>query len=78
MMPAYNAAPFIEQAIESLLAQAFADWELIVVDDGSTDETAEIATRFVKDLRQGKDQRIKVLRQANGGESCARNRALER
>ncbi|MCC6456207.1 MAG: glycosyltransferase family 2 protein [Caldilineaceae bacterium] len=70
MMPAYNAAPYIGQAIESVLAQRYAAWELIIVNDGSTDQTAEIAAAYV-------DPRIRLVHQANGGESVARNRALE-
>jgi len=50
-MTAYNRARYIAEAIESVLAQKFSDFELIVVDDGSTDETLEIARRYVKDPR---------------------------
>jgi len=70
MMPAYNAAAFIEQAIQSVLAQTYADWELLVVNDGSTDATAEIAAQF-------HDARIRLFTKENGGESSARNLALE-
>lgn len=69
MMPAYNAAAYIHQAIESILAQTFAGWELVIVDDGSTDNTYEIAAAF-------HDPRIRIIRQENGGESVARNTAL--
>lgn len=72
MMPAYNAEHTIEQAIESVLAQTMPDWELIVVDDGSTDGTVHRAAALA-----GRDERIKVVRQANGGESVARNTALQ-
>jgi glycosyltransferase involved in cell wall biosynthesis len=70
MMPAYNAEQYIGQAIESLLAQSYPDWELIVVNDGSTDGTAEIVTQFA-------DARLKVFHQANAGEAAARNSALK-
>lgn len=70
MMPAYNAEQYIEQAIDSVLAQTFIDWELVVVNDGSTDRTADILARYT-------DPRIKVIHQENGGESVARNTALE-
>ncbi len=70
MMPAYNAAPYIGQAIESVLAQRYPTWELIIVNDGSTDQTAEIAATY-------SDLRIRLVHQANGGEAVARNRALE-
>jgi glycosyltransferase involved in cell wall biosynthesis len=45
-MPAFNGAPFIAQAIESIISQSFPDWELIICDDGSTDDTAEIVRFF--------------------------------
>lgn len=69
MMPAYNAEKFVGQAIESLRAQTRADWELLVVDDGSTDATGDVA-------RSLGDSRVRVIRQANGGEAAARNTAL--
>ena len=70
MMPAYNAAGFIGEAIDSVLAQSYADWELIVVNDGSTDATAGIVARY-------DDPRIRLITQPNGGESSARNTALD-
>jgi glycosyltransferase involved in cell wall biosynthesis len=69
MMPAYNAERFIGQAIESALVQSYPYWELVVVDDGSTDQTSKIVTGFA-------DTRIKVFHQSNGGEAAARNTAL--
>ena len=71
MMPAYNAAAYIGEAIDSVLAQTHPSWELIVVDDGSTDATGTIAAGY-------DDPRIVVVRQPNGGEGAARNTALER
>jgi glycosyltransferase involved in cell wall biosynthesis len=70
MMPAYNAEKFIQQAIESLLAQTYGNWELILVNDGSTDVTLEIASRYA-------DLRIYIVSQTNSGEASARNTALE-
>jgi hypothetical protein len=70
MMPAFNAERFITRAIGSLVAQAFTDWELIVVDDGSTDRTSDIVRTFG-------DARITLIRQDNRGEAAARNVALE-
>jgi glycosyltransferase involved in cell wall biosynthesis len=70
MMPAYNAAPYIQEAIDSVLAQSYANWELIIVDDGSMDETAQIAGSY-------QDKRVRLLRQANSGEAVARNTALK-
>ena len=68
LMPAHNAAPTIAEAIESVLAQTVADWELIIVDDGSADGTADIARRYA-------DPRIRLLRQPRQGVAAARNRA---
>jgi glycosyltransferase involved in cell wall biosynthesis len=68
--PAYNASKFIAQTIECVLAQSFVDWEMIIVDDGSTDETALVIKPFLK------DKRIKYFYQENGKQSKARNHAL--
>ncbi len=70
VMPAYNAASFIGDAVESVLAQTYADWELIVVDDGSTDATHDTMHRYT-------DPRIVYLGQDNKGAAAARNAALE-
>lgn len=69
MMPAYNAEQYIGQAIESVLAQTYDRWELVVVDDGSTDGTAAVVARY-------DDPRIRMVHQANAGEAAARNNAL--
>jgi glycosyltransferase involved in cell wall biosynthesis len=71
MMPAFNAAAYIRSAIESVLAQTYGDWELLIVNDGSTDGTAALVGRFT-------DPRIRLLDKENGGESSARNVALDR
>lgn len=68
-MPAYNAELHIGEAIESILGQSFPDWELIVVNDGSTDGTLERIESF-------KDPRIKCVSQENGGPAVGYNRAL--
>lgn len=72
VMPAYNAAPFIEEAVRSVIAQDFTDWELLIVEDGSTDETPAIATR----LAAG-DPRVTLLRNPRKGVSAARNTGVE-
>jgi glycosyltransferase involved in cell wall biosynthesis len=66
VIPAYNAAAYVGEAIESVLQQTYAPIECIVVDDGSTDRTAEIAAEFRGNVR--------LLRQENRGVSAARNR----
>lgn len=70
IMPVYNGARFVGKAVESVIAQDFQDWELIVINDGSTDETADVLAGFT-------DSRIRVIHQANGGEAVARNRGLD-
>lgn len=57
--PAYNHGKFIDQAIQSAISQTFADWEMIIVDDCSTDDTFKIALRYARE-----DKRIKVIRHA--------------
>jgi glycosyltransferase involved in cell wall biosynthesis len=71
IMPAYNVAPYIGAAVQSVLAQTHADWELLIVDDGSTDTTAEVVQQTA-----GGDPRIKLLQKVNGGVATARNLAL--
>jgi GT2 family glycosyltransferase len=70
VMPAHNAAGTIETAIASVLAQSRRDFELLVVDDGSTDATLDVARSF-------DDPRVRVLAQPHSGPSRARNTALE-
>jgi len=72
VLPAYNAGPFIQETIESVQRQTYEDWELIVVDDGSTDDTAQKVRAYL-DL----DDRVKLIRQANAGKSAARNAGLD-
>lgn len=73
VMPAYNAGPYIEIAVRSVMEQTFADWELIVVDDCSDDSTAEIVKRLAAE-----DERIVFLRnETNMGVAKTRNRGLE-
>jgi glycosyltransferase involved in cell wall biosynthesis len=71
LMPAYNVAPYISHAVRSALAQTFTDFELIVVDDGSKDETAEIVKALAHE-----DRRMRLVQQANRGLAGARNTAL--
>ena len=72
IMPAYNAENYIALSIESVLAQTYSDWELIVVDDGSTDGTATVVQEFVK-----RDARIKYIFQKNGRLGKARNTGIK-
>ncbi len=70
VMPAYNGAQYITQAIKSVIAQTHSAWELIVIDDGSTDNTAQRVTAF-------QDTRIRYIYQENRGQAAALNRGLE-
>ena len=72
IIPVYTAAPYLGACIESLLAQSFADFEVLLVDDGSTDESGSICDAFA-----GKDARLTVLHQKNGGACSARNRGID-
>lgn len=71
VVPALNAASYIRETLESVRAQSYRNWEMIVVDDGSTDETAAI----VEDVAAS-DPRIRLLRQRQSGVAMARNRAI--
>lgn len=71
IMAAYNVEPYLVAAMQSVLRQTFRDLELIVIDDGSTDQSYELALRTAEG-----DPRVTVLRQKNGGISSARNHAL--
>ena len=66
ILPTYNRAWCIEKAMKSVLAQTYANWELVIVDDGSTDDTPDVVAGF-------DDPRIRLLRQGNNGVSAARN-----
>lgn len=72
IMPAFNSSKYIATTIESVLAQTFNDFELLIIDDGSTDNTSEIVNHYCK-----LDTRITLLCQKNQGVSYARNQGLE-
>lgn len=71
IMPSYNTASFIAESIQTVLAQSYKDWELIIVDDCSPDNTDEVVRPFLT------DERIKYLKnEKNSGAAVSRNRAL--
>ena len=70
ILPVFNGEKYIGRTIASVLAQTFADWELIVIDDGSTDNTPQILASLSRDAR------LKLIRQVNQGASAARNTGL--
>lgn len=72
LMPCFNYGRFLGEALESLMAQTYPYWECLVVDDGSTDNTKEVAQNFA-----AKDGRIIYIEQPNKGVSAARNKALQ-
>ncbi|HWS87110.1 MAG TPA: glycosyltransferase family 2 protein [Pyrinomonadaceae bacterium] len=71
IMPAYNAERYVAESIRSVVGQTCDDWELFVVDDGSTDGTAEVVQGFAS-----ADERVKYLFQQNGGQGKARNAGI--
>jgi glycosyltransferase involved in cell wall biosynthesis len=71
IMPAYNVEKYIGAAIESVINQTYANWELIIINDGSTDGTANVAKKMAE-----KNPRIKLYSQENGGIARARNKGL--
>ena len=72
IVPAYNAAGYIGEALASVASQSLADWEAIIVDDGSTDSTCECVQPFLE------DPRFSLIEQENKGVSAARNAAVRR
>lgn len=70
VIPLYNKEPHIKRAIDSILAQKIQDFEIIVIDDGSTDKSADIVKSFT-------DPRIRLIQQENAGVSAARNRGVQ-
>ena len=71
ILSAYNGAAFVKEALSSVAGQTYQDFEVILVDDGSTDNTHEIASEIAKDW-----DKLWVIRTEHGGLACARNRAL--
>ena len=70
IIPAYNASRTIGATVDSVLAQTFTEFELLVIDDGSQDDTADVVSAF-------DDPRVRCVRTENGGVSVARNRGLD-
>src|SRR5687768_13986927 len=71
IMPAYNVEKFIQQSIDSVLGQTFSSWELIIIDDGSTDNTVPIVEE-----NQARTDKILLIRQENKKQAAARNAGL--
>lgn len=72
IVPVYNSSQYLNRCIDSILNQTYHDFELILVDDGSTDDSGNIC-----DIYAQKDKRIRVFHQSNGGVSSARNKGIK-
>lgn len=72
IVPCYNQAIYLSEALESVLNQTYLDWECIIVNDGSSDNTDEVVREWLK-----KDSRFKYIKKENGGLSNARNSGIE-
>ena len=72
IVPVYNAGVYLEKCVNSILDQTFTDYELILVDDGSTDQSGALCDEFAQ-----KDPRVLVIHQKNAGSSAARNAGIK-
>ena len=71
IMPVYNAAPYLERSVNSVINQTYPEWELILVNDGSEDNSGQICDGFAQ-----KDGRVRVIHQNNAGAGVARNNGI--
>lgn len=71
VMPCYNGEDFIKETIDSVLKQTYTNWELLVIDDGSKDDSPSIVNKYASD-----DSRIKLIKQQNAGSAVARNNGI--
>lgn len=71
--PCYNGAKYIGETIDSVISQTYPDWEMIIVDDGSKDNSAQIVREYAE-----KDSRITLVQQENAGSAAARNNGIRR
>lgn len=72
IVPVYNVEKYLEECIESVLAQSFTDYELLLIDDGSTDSSGDLCDQIAQ-----RDTRIRVFHKSNGGLSSARNKGMD-
>ena len=72
IIPVYNTEKYIRECLDSILAQTYTDWEAILIDDGSPDNSGKICDEYAE-----KDKRVKVIHKKNGGLSDARNYGLD-
>src|SRR5262245_16845767 len=69
IIPSYNSARYLTDAVSSVLGQTFLDFEVLIIDDGSTDDTAAVISRY--------GERVGYIRQLNAGVAAARNRGIK-
>ncbi|HAO28647.1 MAG TPA: glycosyltransferase family 2 protein, partial [Chryseobacterium indologenes] len=72
IVPCYNQAIYLDECLQSVLDQTYGNWECIIVDDGSPDNTKEVTEKWIE-----KDNRFIYLHKENGGLSSARNAGIE-
>ena len=72
ILPVYNVELYFKPCIDSLIGQTFSDFEVILVDDGSTDSSGKLCDEYA-----ALDSRIRVVHQSNGGQASARNTGLD-
>ena len=71
IIPVFNGENYLRQCIDSVISQTYKEWELILIDDGSTDQSPDICNAYATE-----DKRIKVIHQRNSGQATARNNGL--
>src|SRR5699024_12644967 len=73
IVPVFNGAPYLSRCIDSVLKQTYENLQILIIDDGSEDDSLNIAREYER-----KDKRIRVFHQANQGVSSARNKGIQR
>lgn len=77
IIPLFNKAQYVTETLQSIFAQTFTDWELIVIDDGSTDDSLQVATSVIEDAKKSFPiGKLKLISQSNAGVSTARNNGV--
>ena len=77
IVPLYNKVPYVKRSLDSILAQTFTDYELIIVDDGSTDNSVAICEDFINSLTPSFNNSLRLIRQPNSGVAAARNNGVK-